>query len=92
MEMMIGTFYGVLFVMGHFFKKYEPNASSTSKFLYCAFAPLFCIAISDGLILIFVSIFGGGETLGLDLLVTNIAISWTLYVLVYFTIRTPKKD
>ena len=90
--MMIGTFYGVLFVMGHFFKKYEPNATSTSKFLYCAFAPLFCIAISDGLILIFVSIFGGGETLGLDLLVTNIAISWTLYVLVYFTIRKGSKE
>ena len=82
----------ILFGLGYLFKRYIPNATWVSKTVYCLIAPLITIGLGVGLTLVFVD---AGIIIieeVIDVFVTAIAVSWILYVMVYFTIRGKKKE
>ena len=87
--------YGSLFALGYLFKKYFPKATWKLKFLYCLFTPLISIALVLSFFGLMIDTFGIGFGIGLlwvDVFVQVIGLSWTLWIVVYFTIRESKKD
>ena len=87
--------YGSLFGLGYFFKRYFPEATWKLKLLYYLFAPLLAMALVISFFWLMIDILGMNFGIGLlsfEVFIKVISLSWTLWIIVYFTIRESKKD
>ena len=85
-------YFAILFGLGYLFKRYIPNATWKSKTAHCLIAPVITMVLGTVLI---VALADSGILIvsnAANLIATPIAVSWTLYVIVYFTIRKRKKE
>ena len=84
-------YFAILFGLGYLFKRYIPNATWKSKAAYCLIAPVITMVLGAALIGVFADSGILIVTNAADILVTTIAVSWALYVIVYFTIRKKRE-